>query len=155
MCITWCQKSKSVENYFRYWINCKRCYAVITIPAMLLHTRDLQNCATVTLIVISEFEWIKKISSHFMIPPTSSRTWEITFSLERSSYSHHSLLKYLPPTLKFLVAKYHSVYMKVHEKAFQYKANLRSAPKLTKEALHPAKVKHSVLVVLAIFNPST
>ena len=48
-----------------------------------------------------------------------------------------------------------SLLHRVHEEDSKCQANLRAAPKLTKEVLHPAKVKQSVPVALAIFEPPT
>lgn len=48
-----------------------------------------------------------------------------------------------------------SLLHRVHEEDSKCQANLRAAPKLTKEVLHPAKNKQSVPVALAIFDPST
>ena len=43
----------------------------------------------------------------------------------------------------------------VHENDKKNQANLRAAPKLTAQVLHPGNCKQSVPVVLAVFNPST
>lgn len=48
-----------------------------------------------------------------------------------------------------------SLLHRVHEKDQQNQANIRSAPKLSSQVLHPGNCKQSVPVALAIFDPST
>ena len=125
----------------------------------MLHTRDSKKYATVTLIIISEFRWMKNLSTYFMIPSTSSRTWGITCSFQISSYSHHSLQKNFPPTSNLLGVKdlrvYFTEFMKKDSKC---KANLRAVPKLTNEVIEPVKVKRSAnsvaLLQIVPFSPS-
>ena len=48
-----------------------------------------------------------------------------------------------------------SLLHRVHEEDSKCQGNVRAAPKLTKQVLHPAKMKQSVPTALAIFDPTT
>ena len=48
-----------------------------------------------------------------------------------------------------------SLLHRVHEEDTKCKGNIRAAPKLTQQVLHPGKVKQSVSVALSIFDPTT
>ena len=102
--------------------------------------------------------WIsdKSIYLWYMTPWISSKMCVITCWSARDSWFHHFVCTNLFDEVRVAGSEISwRLPQNVHEKYAECQANLRAAPKLSKNALHPRNCKQNVPVAQAMFDPST